>query len=295
MIKTYKKLIVAVFLLLVAAVGFAFAPSCVTAEAKTAKFDIEPNQRVLTVIMYHQILKNPKKPSEFVVTPAQFEQDLIELKKKGFVTVLPSEVIKFAEGKGDLPLKPILITFDDGNYNNIFYGEEILTKYNCKAVFNVIGAFSEYSTTSGDHSKPNYSHMTWEQVENLNKNELFEIGNHTYNLHKFKPRYGIKRKEGESDEVYKEQISADILRMQKKLADVGVKAECFAYPFGRFDKTSKDILAGMGFKMIFTCNQQQNVIQKGKPEILLSVNRYNRHSAISTRDFFEKIDYELGK
>jgi peptidoglycan/xylan/chitin deacetylase (PgdA/CDA1 family) len=264
------------------------------AEEVVARFDIEPDQRVLTVIMYHQILKSPKKVSEFVVTPKQFEDDLIELKRRGFETVLPSEVIKFANGRGELPLKPLIITFDDGNYNNIYYGEEILKKHNCKAVFNIVGAFSEYSSTSGDHSKPAYSHMTWEQIRLLDNNSEFEIGNHTYNLHKFKPRYGVKRKQGESDEDYKREVSGDIMRMQQKLADVGVRAQCFAYPFGRYDKISKELLIDLGFEMIFTCSQQQNIVEKGKPEILHSVNRYNRDSRIGTKGFFDKTDYVLG-
>ncbi|MCL2630027.1 MAG: polysaccharide deacetylase family protein [Firmicutes bacterium] len=263
-----------------------------TAESPKAEASevFNSNERRLIIIMYHQIL-NSRKNSTYVVSAKDFENDLRELKKRGYETVLPHEVINFCENGGSLPKKPIMITFDDGHYNNIHYGVPILEKLGCKAVFNVIGAHCEFSTASGEHSKPQYSYMTWNQIKALSDSKNYEIGNHTYNMHKFAPRYGVGKKGGESECGYKEELQKDIKRLQDKIIkECDFTPVTFAYPFGKFEKTTRGYLKEMGFKMIFNCCERENIISRGNPETLLRLNRFNRDSAYSTAQFFGKFE-----
>lgn len=249
-------------------------------------FAVNEDERALPVLMYHSILNS--KHGTYIVSAAQFESDIKALEEAGYTTVFPSEIIAFCEGKGELPEKPVLITFDDGHYNNMYYGLPILQKYNAKAVLNVIGAFSEFSTTSGDDSNPNYSHVTWEQVGILAESGCFEIGNHTYNMHKYKPRFGIMPKDGESEEEYAENLRADIMRLQIKIEEsAGYRPQVFAYPFGQYDKEIKARLIDMGFKMLLTCNEGVNVIKKGDSENILRLKRINRKGSYSTSTVIE--------
>lgn len=119
----------------------------------------------LPVLMYHNILIS--KNGTYTVKPEQLEKDLAAIKREGYTTVFPSEVIAFVKGKGNLPQKPIMLTFDDGYYNNMYYALPLLKKYNMKATLNIIGAFSEYSTESGDHSNPNYPMLPGRKRESL--------------------------------------------------------------------------------------------------------------------------------
>ena len=71
------------------------------------------------------------------------EQDFQYLKEQGYTAVLPDDLIAYANGEGQLPPKPILITFDDGYYNNYSYAFPLLKKYDMKAVISIVGNFTE--------------------------------------------------------------------------------------------------------------------------------------------------------
>lgn len=251
--------------------------------------EIADNQRILPIYMYHQVLKNGK--SDYIVTPDLFERDLAELKNRGYTSVLPSDVIAFSEGRADLPKKPVLITFDDGHYNNVYYCEEILQRYNFKAVINIIGQFSDYSTTSGDHSNPAYSHLTWEQIKETAQKGVFEFGNHTFNMHNYKPRHGIKQRDGETSAAYSKAVKADIAKLQDYfIKKSGICPSTFAYPFGLYNDLSEKTLVESGFKMIYTCCHQQNLITKGRPNQLYRLCRFNRSPKLSSKDFLDKVE-----
>ena len=97
----------------------------------------EPDGVALPVIMYHSVLKDGARIGKYVVSPDSFEHDLAFLKDNGYETVSISDLTDFVyEGK-KLPEKPVMITFDDGYYNNLVYAAPLLEKYNMKAVISV--------------------------------------------------------------------------------------------------------------------------------------------------------------
>lgn len=243
---------------------------------------------VLPVLMYHSMLNS--RSGTYIVSESQFEGDLRALAEAGYVTVFPSEVIAYVRGDGNLPEKPVMLTFDDGHYNNMYYALPLLKKYSAKALISVIGAFSEYSTVSGDDSNPNYSHLTWEQIGELAASGYFEIGNHTYNMHKYKPRFGIMPIYGESEETYREKITADISRLQEKLESAaGLTPNVFAFPFGKYNDVSTEVLTEMGFEMMLTCNEGVNVVARGDVSALTRVKRINRSGSYSTDTVMAKL------
>lgn len=253
-----------------------------------AKAEDKQSSVSLPVVMYHNI--HSSKKSVYTVTCSQFENDLIAFKNAGYTTVFPSEVIAFVNGSKKLPDKPLIITFDDGRYNNMLYAFPLLKKYNQKAVINIIGAFSEFSTSSGDDSNPNYSHLTWPQIKELADSGCFEIGNHTYNMHQFKPRFGVDKELDETVGAYKENISNDIMRLQKILKDkCKVTCNVFAYPFGKYNDISKEILLKLGFKMLFTCNEGINTIKAGEPDGLHYLKRINRDCKYTSEELLKMI------
>ena len=81
----------------------------------------------LPVIMYHSICD--KAPSDYSVTPEQVESDMRWLKEKGYTAVSAEQVIAYTENRGQLPEKPVMITADDGFYNNLSQLVPLLEKY----------------------------------------------------------------------------------------------------------------------------------------------------------------------
>lgn len=243
----------------------------------------------LPVVMYHSVLKS--KSGKYIVSPSAFEEDLKAFLKSGYTFVFPSEVIDFCLGDGSLPDKPVLITFDDGHYNNMYYALPLIEKYNAKALISFIGKFTEHSTSSGDHSNPNYSHLTWAQLKQLQDGGYFEIGNHTYNMHNYKPRFGVAQKTGESREEYLRNLDDDLAILERKLSENGIgKPQTFAYPFGKYNDTVQGFLSDNGYKMMFTCNEGVSVVRRGSPESLYKIRRINRDGNMSSDELIKKIE-----
>ena len=81
----------------------------------------------------------------------------------------------------------------------------------------------------------------------------------------------------------------DIGRLQGLLEDKSnIKPEIFAYPYGLISDESVEILQDIGFKALLTCYEKPNFITRD-PECLMSINRYNRSSEITTEEFMNKL------
>lgn len=245
-----------------------------------------PESTELHVLMYHNILKS--RTGTYIVSPLSFKEDLLEIKKRGYSFVLPSEVIAYVEGRGALPKKPVMITFDDGRYNNYYYGLPILESTNAKALFCIVGAFTEFTVTSGDTDNPNYSHITWEELKYLQDTGRVEIGNHTYNMHKYKPRFGVGKLAGETDEEYKKALNDDISKLQAKFIEYGIKSEVFAYPFGKITSTCKSVIKENGLKMALTCSEGVTTVTRGDSKSIMNVKRVNRDGAYTTYEALKR-------
>lgn len=240
-------------------------------------------------VMYHSLLKDPARAGEYVLSPAVFEEDMRYLTENGYETVFVSDLVDYVEKGTPLPEKPVLVTFDDGFLNVMTYAYPYMKENGLKGVMNVVGTYTDFSAEQNDHN-PAYSSLTWDEIAELANSGVFEIGNHTYNMHSMTSRRGCRKLYSESAEDYRRTLSEDVLSLQALLRDKsGVTAETFAYPFGFMSEESADILRDMGFKALLTCNEKPNYISRGDPECLLCINRYNRPAGISTEDFMKKL------
>lgn len=242
----------------------------------------------LPIIMYHSVLKDNSVSPKYTVTPRQLECDLKYLKENGYEAITVSDLIDYTKGSKKLPKKPVMLTFDDGYYNNLYYAYPLVEKYGMKMVVSVVGKFTDdFSET--DDSNPNYSHLTWAQIDEMQKSETVEIQNHTYNLHSLSPRMGCQKLNGESAKEYEKLLSDDLTKLQQKLKEkTGIAPNAFTYPFGSVSRESLDIIKKLGFKASFSCNEGINEITKD-PKCLYMLKRFIRPSGLSSEDYFNKI------
>lgn len=243
----------------------------------------------VTIIMYHSILEDYKMHGEFVISPKQFENDIKYLVDKGYNFITITDLINYVKkAHYKLPENPVIITFDDGYYNNYLYAYPIIKKYNGKIVLSVLGKYTELNKND-EKLSPYYSHVTWSQIKEMKDSNFVEIQNHSYDLHTItKVRSGSKKNEDESLEDYRKVLTNDIMKLQKLLKEnSNVKANTFVYPFGKISPEAVDILKELGFEAAVTCIQGINYINKGNTEILFNLKRYNRPHGISTENFFK--------
>ena len=239
------------------------------------------------ILMYHSVCRNNRVRSEYYLTPEKFESDLQYLQKKGYTGVFISELADYAEGRGDLPEKPVALTFDDGYSNWLTSVLPLLERYGMKATFNVVGAYAEKEETAQNRS-PAYSYLTWEEIAALHDSGLAEIGSHTWDMHTLGARRGCKKMTGESAAHYEQALTGDLSRFNQTLSErCGIMPVTFAYPFGEISRESVPVLQSLGFRAALTCDERVNKIVRD-PGVLFSLGRVNRASHYSTAAFMQK-------
>lgn len=93
------------------------------------------------IIMYHSILKS--RSGDYIIHPSEFESDLKCIKDNGYETITMTDLIEYVYNDKELPEKPIIITFDDGYYDNLGYAVPLLKEYNMKAVISIVGSYTD--------------------------------------------------------------------------------------------------------------------------------------------------------
>ena len=242
----------------------------------------------LPIIMYHGIA-NEYVNNDFFIRVKTFENDLKYLKENGYTTVLMKDLIAYVDKGTPLPEKPIVLTFDDGYYNNYLYAYPLLREYNMKAVISIIGnRIDKYSKVH--EGEPLYSCLTWNQINNMLSSGLVEVQNHTYNMHSCKGRQGCLKTSGESMEAYEKAMQKDVGYLQDRIKEMtGQTPNTFTYPYGAVNDNSKKILMNdLKFRATLTCYERINYITRD-PESLYRLKRFLRDPDKSSKVFFRTI------
>ena len=183
----------------------------------------------IPILNYHQI--NDVDENMLTVSTTEFETQMAWLEGNGYQTITVSELLDFLEGKGSLPERPVLITFDDGYIDNYQCAFPILKKHNMKACIFLI---SEYVSLY-----PNY--LTWEQLAEMQASGI-EFGSHTVDhnvLTELSPN-SVNHELADSKNL-----------LEKRL---GRRIDVLAYPCGYTNEYIKSRVNASGYRAAFTVN-----------------------------------------
>ena len=212
------------------------------------------------------------------------------LQQQGYTTVVMSDVIAYVRQGTPLPEKPVMLTFDDGYYNNYLNAYPLLQKYQMRAVISIIvGETDKYSGL--DENKENYSHLTWDMINEMMQSGLVEIQNHTYNLHKTGGnRRGVAQRRDESSEHYVETVGADLKKAQDRIEEMtGWRPNTFTFPFGSYSRNSQVLLEELGFTASLGVEGKPCRLSRD-PACLIRIPRYTRTSAASAERLLASFD-----
>lgn len=245
-------------------------------------------EQSLPVIMYHSVLADPSRTGEYVITPDEFEKDLIYIKSKGMNTVTPDMIIDYTDNGTPLPDDPILLTFDDGHLNNMTYALPLLEKYDMYATVSVVGAYTLKAEEEHDPN-PYYAYLTHDDITALDKEGHFDIGCHTYDMHSLSSRSGASRKSSETEEEYKASFSRDLSLFRDEISEkCGISPTVYAYPYGLISSEGYDLLKEYGYRIVLTCCERGNTVSCGTGDSLIILDRYNRSGLMQSDDFMKK-------
>jgi len=112
------------------------------------------------ILMYHYVDDTPPPAGPYAdaltVRTPDFEEELDYLVENGYETVSLADVYLTMAGQGDLPEKPLVLTFDDGGLDNYEVAFPLLKERGLTATFFVI---------SGSVGKE--GQMSWEQLRDM--------------------------------------------------------------------------------------------------------------------------------
>lgn len=224
------------------------------------------------ILMYHLVLEN-SDGNRYTVSPAAFAADLKYLNEQGYTSIMMRDLIDYVYEGTELPQKPVILTFDDGYYNNYAYVYPLLKEYDARAVISVVGAYTDkYSGI--DDTNVNYAYLTWDNLKEMTESGYVEIQNHTYDLHSLdKGRQGCKKKNGEGESEYKAMLNHDLSMVQEECREhLGKAPDTFTYPYGFISDESLEVVRSLGFKASLTCNEGINIIER-RPDALYLLKR----------------------
>ncbi len=241
----------------------------------------------LPVVMYHHVSKNPKKWNDYVISPEELAADLDYLADQGWHSVSVKELLDWYDGRGTLPEKPFMITFDDGFESTMAYAAPILASHGFQGVVAVIGSVCEKFSACGEHD-PELSNLSWEDAAALAEDGVFEVQCHTWDMHSLSGRRGCQQRRGESDCDYAAHLAADLARFRSACDSHGVRTvPAIAYPYGAYSPETDQIALAQGFRLAFTCEEQVNILPD-QPPPLLRLGRFNRPHGAGSAQFFSK-------
>lgn len=241
----------------------------------------------LTIIMYHGVIKDSKHQGTYMISPQLLESDMKYLKDNGYNAIVIQDLIDYVDEGKPLPEKPVMLTFDDGYYNNYLYAYPLSLKYNMKIVISPIGYFTEKYSENGEENEL-YSHITWKEMKEMIDSGMVEIQNHSYHLHGTKDtgRLGTQKKKQESADAYEKLLVNDLTEMQELMrTNTGWTPTAFTYPFGIISKESIPVIRNMGFRASLSCEERINDITRD-PEGLYQLGRFLRGPGKSSNQFF---------
>ncbi len=170
----------------------------------------EAGEVIAPILLYHHV-NGDYAENRYSVSIPEFSDQMRYLYDNGYTAITISTLVDVILYGGELPAKPIVITFDDGNigvYENAF---PIMQSYNFPGVFYIVA--SRIRDVEG-----------FVNVEQINEmaDAGWEIGSHSFTHQDITQNHDIA-----DYEIRQSKITLE--------AALGVDINTFAYPFGEID------------------------------------------------------------
>jgi peptidoglycan/xylan/chitin deacetylase (PgdA/CDA1 family) len=183
------------------------------------------------VLMYHEIADADVTPSALAVSPDVFAEHVAYLHDAGFNTVTAGALSEILANGGDLPERPIVLTFDDG-YGDFYTRALPLLKQNG---FNA----TVFQTTGWVGKEDEAKRMlNWRELAESEQAGI-EIGAHTCT-------------HPQLDQLSKKSIHEELYVSKSLLEDnLGLKIPGLAYPYGYSSTQVRRVARELGYEYAY--------------------------------------------
>jgi peptidoglycan/xylan/chitin deacetylase (PgdA/CDA1 family) len=192
-----------------------------------------PN-RTVRVLCYHDLQE--KAGNLYETSVADFRTQLQALRDQGFQTITNRELADYLGGVKDIPERPVLITFDDGNKSVLTAAKPVLDEFGFRANLFLI--------TDSVGGKGN---LTWDDAKQLAA-AGWDVGSHTAG-HSNLTKRGKQESAQQHPERIRREIATSYARLEEK---IGTPPAALAYPFGNYDATCIKACQEAGYRLAYS-------------------------------------------
>lgn len=224
--------------------------------------------QLVPILVYHNLAPQPK--GRMIMGAKGFEEQMRDLKTRGYRLINLKQFIEFVGLKRQLPRKSVLLTFDDGYRSFLQYAYPILKELGFTATFFV---YTDYLGAGGNA-------FTWADLKKL-ANEGFDVQAHS------KSHGDMVRAAGEPAGEYVKRLEAELAQPRALFKkNLGFVPNILAYPYGRQDETVVRRTKEQGYIAAFT------VRREGNPSFVdsLRIHRSQIYSEMSMDDFIKNLN-----
>ncbi|CNE40314.1 outer membrane N-deacetylase [Yersinia nurmii] len=261
------------------------------------------------VIAYHDVEDLAADQRYLSVRSSALNDQFAWLRNNNYVPVSIEQILTARNGGKPLPKRAVLLTFDDGYssfYERVY---PLLIAYNWPALLAPVGTWldtpADKKVDFGGLMTDRKRFATWEQIREMSRSGLVEVGAHTYASH-----YGAngnpqgntepaavsrifdrKTKTYESEAAYRQRMEKDVALITERVKQAtGKSPRAWVWPYGAAGGTALEIVANHGYQLAFTLepgignvNNLMNI-----PRILISNNPSIKDFAQSVNSVQEK-------
>jgi peptidoglycan/xylan/chitin deacetylase (PgdA/CDA1 family) len=197
--------------------------------------------QTVPVLCYHRFVPGDGASSNKMQMPAaRFEAQLAWLARERYRVLRLSELQAFLEGRQALPPRSVVITVDDGWESFYRHAYPLLQKYRMPATLFV------YTDIIGTRDG-----LSWAQLREMAASGWVDIQAHS-KTH----RSLAERAAGESEAAWRRSVANELRHprsvLEGRLAELGVKVQHFAYPYGDVNEGVLELMAAEPYTLAFT-------------------------------------------
>lgn len=217
----------------------------------------------LRVLMYHSISADGTR-DDLTVSKEQLEGHFQYLRARGYTPIGLSELVAYHKGRGVLPPKPVLLTFDDGFANNYELAYPLAKKYGIKINLFLVPGF----ILRGGYRDQRC--MGREEISRMDPG-IVEFGLHSFTHQSYA-------------ELSLAQAEADIQMCKQYMEGAGISYQpCFAYPYGAYKDALFDRLEKQGIALAFRIGNRLNRLPLRHPFVVQRCDVRGDESFLSFR------------
>src|SRR6266700_503839 len=222
------------------------------ASPKITKPVVDQTAQVI-IFCYHRLVDKIRYPGT-EITPAAFEAEMKELKDRGITVISMQDLLAWKRGEKNIPPRSAVVTFDDGWKSQYEVAWPIMKKYGYPFTMFIYTEGVRGGSLGGGEA------ITWEQLADMRDNGV-DIEAHSATHQDLREGHNImlaapggkKTRTKLNGPEYQKWVQNEVVGSKELIEQrLGIKANCFAVPFGNYNEHVKELARNAGFEAMFT-------------------------------------------